>query len=70
MVEVFKTNVENETEAQAVSMVLMHMFPDTRINFDLDDVDKILRIQSDKIYKDFVMKTVNDIGFKCELLPE
>lgn len=47
MIEVFKTNVQNREEAKALIERLIHYFPDSRINLDLEDCDKVLRIQLD-----------------------
>jgi len=58
MVEVFKTNVNNRREAQKLVMLLQDNFPGSRINFDLEDCDRILRVEA-------VMICVEKI---CELL--
>ncbi len=44
MVEVFKTNIQNGEDAQQVERVLLNHLPPMRINFDLDDCDKVLRV--------------------------
>lgn len=46
VVEVFKTNVRNDFSAEIVITALKTLVVDARINFDLDDCDKILRIES------------------------
>jgi len=45
MVEIFKTNVEINTDANAIVSILQRQFPDCKINFDLEDCDRILRIE-------------------------
>ncbi len=45
MIEVFKTNVDNAPEADKVLRLLAHEFPDFKVNFDLEDCDKILRVK-------------------------
>ncbi|MEP2669758.1 MAG: hypothetical protein ABJH04_12220 [Cyclobacteriaceae bacterium] len=46
VVEVFKTNVDNDDIALQIITALQRIFPTYRINFDLDDCDKILRVES------------------------
>ena len=46
MTEVFSTNIENHPHALIVAGMIRNVFPDYRVNFDLDDCDRILRIQS------------------------
>jgi len=46
IVEVFKTNVGNQHLAEKILSELNQLYPDYRINFDLEDCDKVLRIES------------------------
>jgi hypothetical protein len=45
MIEVFKTNVEEAVQAEKLVDILLDHFPDNKINFDLHDCDKILRVE-------------------------
>lgn len=45
-VEVFKTNVDSEKLALKIIRSLTKRFPHYKVNFDLDDCDNILRIES------------------------
>lgn len=45
-VEIFKTDVEQAEVAAALVRLLLQHFPHCKINFDLEDCDRILRIQS------------------------
>ncbi len=45
MVEVYRTNVENQKEADFLQRQLTLAFPHYLINFDLEDCDKILRVE-------------------------
>ena len=49
MIEVFKTNVEKTNDADKMVRLLLEHFPQSKINFDLHDCDKILRVEG----KDF-----------------
>ena len=68
MVEVFKTNVRKTQEAKRIIGLLQENFPDGRINFDLDDCDKVLRIDSQRIIPADVINALTSNGFICEEL--
>jgi hypothetical protein len=68
MIEVFKTNVESANDAQHLVELLNHHFPGNRINFDLQDCDKILRVEGKDFSTDKVMTIVSNKGFYCEVL--
>ncbi len=46
MVEVFKTNVSEEKDAAQLLKQLQNASAQYKVNFDLDDCDRILRIES------------------------
>jgi len=68
MVEVFKTNVKKVQEATTLIDQLSLHFPGSKINFDLDDCDKILRIEGINFLAEKVMLLLKKNGFKCRLL--
>jgi len=68
MVEVFKTNVHETIEANRLVSLLVQHFPGSRINFDLEDCDKVLRIEGGNIMPAKVMNLVNAHGFACNIL--
>lgn len=68
MVEVFKTNVQEKCQTERLLEILSGYFPNHKINFDLDDCDKVLRIEGEKVLPDEVMMIVNENGFLCEVL--
>ena len=68
MVEIFKTNVLEADEAQQIVRHLLVHFPEARINFDLDDCDKVLRVENTSIDVEKTVAVVNVIGYQCEVL--
>lgn len=68
MVEVFKTNVSGNHEAKEVVELLLEHFPGSRINFDLHDCDRILRIEGTGFSIEEVMLLVRRKGIACTLL--
>ena len=68
MVEVFKTNVNEVSEARKITALLLQHFPDSRINFDLHDCDKILRVEGKDLLIEKVVVLVNENGYFCAVL--
>lgn len=71
MVEVFRTNVSDEKDAARLQEKLMKVNVHFKINFDLEDRDKVLRIESNEII-DFrnVIVIINNLGFMADVLPD
>ena len=68
MIEVFKTNVEEACHARNVIALLLQHFPKARINFDLHDCDKILRVEGDNFAVEKIISVVTENGFSCSAL--
>ena len=68
MVEVFKTNVQKKTQSKMLLSILSEAFPSFKINFDLSDCDKVLRVEGDNMEASRIMILVKDHGFNCEIL--
>ena len=68
MIEVFKTNVEEIAHAKRIIDLLLVRFPGNKINFDLHDCDKILRVEGKNFCSETIMMLVNENGFICDVL--
>lgn len=68
MIEIFKTNVENEDQAKSLFALLYVQIPAAEINFDLEDCDRILRIKGAFFCCRDVIQTLTSNGFECCLL--
>ena len=68
MVEVFKTNVEEAEEAGLLIHILIQQFPGCKINFDLEDCDKILRIEGNDVRTNKIIHLLKDKNYSCVLL--
>jgi hypothetical protein len=68
MIEVFKTNVENPEQSQTLLRRLLAQFPQCRINFDLEDCDRVLRVEGENFAAGNVIRLVNEHGYLCEEL--
>ena len=65
MVLVYKTDVEGSLQASAVQKVLLHHFPGARITIDLEDCDRVLRIEGTELCEKTIHELVNREGFQC-----
>lgn len=68
MVEVFKTNVKQKRQAKRLLNILSQQFPLCRINFDLEDCDKILRVEGNNIRHEKITALVTGHGYQCDIL--
>ena len=68
MVEAFKTNVQKKAQSKMLLSILSEAFPSFKINFDLSDCDKVLRVEGDNMEALTIMIIVKEYGFNCELL--
>ena len=65
MVEIFKTNVRKKADAIYIINFLKNLFPDYKINFDLEDCDKILRVEALELNPKNIIQYVNNLGYIC-----
>lgn len=68
MVEVFRTNIRYKIQAKPVVKTLEECFPGSCVNFDLDDCDRILRVEGDGICPFRIIDLVTANGYQCEVL--
>jgi hypothetical protein len=65
MIEVFKTDVKDAETAKAVVQKLLCHFPNSRINFDLHDCDKILRVEGECISVEKIKELISLEGYQA-----
>ena len=68
MIEVFKTDVEDKNLSVQIVCKLKKHFPESCINFDLDDCDHILRVEGENISVQSVILLMKNFGYSCEVL--
>jgi hypothetical protein len=68
MIEVFKTNVQGKGKSRMLIQKLLEQFPASKINFDLDDCDKILRIEGKDFCAHRIIELLKLNGHYCEIL--
>jgi hypothetical protein len=72
MIEVFKTNVQDATQADAIIALLLQYLPGSKITFDLEDCDNILRIDgiANAVPSMLLINVLKDNGCIAEILPD
>jgi len=72
IVKIFKTDVQDQLIARHIAFFIQHAFSHCRVNFDLEDCDKILRIESQQksIEDAEIQLLVTKCGYYCEPLQD
>ncbi len=65
MIEIFKTNVQNEFDSNYIIAIIKRQYPNYKINFDLEDCDKILRVEASKFEPKKIIEYLNCLGYFC-----
>lgn len=69
MIRVYKTNIRQQSEADKILSLLSKELPSSSINFDLEDIDNILRVDEYKDESsDKIIKMIFDEGYWIEEL--
>jgi hypothetical protein len=69
MIEVFKTNVETQEAASSICGSICHRPGISSATFDLDDCDRILRVEGADLDCQHIKSLVEKMGYECEVLP-
>ncbi|TSD64650.1 hypothetical protein FFF34_012135 [Inquilinus sp. KBS0705] len=67
-VEVFKTNVNEANISRRLTEQLLKCFPASKVNFDLEDCDNVLRVEGTGICPKRIIELLNHNGHHCEVL--
>jgi hypothetical protein len=72
MVEVFKTNVQRPEQAKRLIVFLLEQFPGYKMNIDLTDCDKILRVESNhgRVESTDILDFARQEEIEIEILPD
>lgn len=68
MIYVFKTSVETERDIYELEPKLTTLQEGLKWNFDLEDCDNILRVDSHQITPKMIIKLLRDCNFECKEL--
>lgn len=68
MIHVFKTSVETRQDIGKLTSRLNGLLKQAKWNFDLDDCDRILRVDGTMDLVHPVIRLLQDMGYDCEEL--
>lgn len=68
IISIYKTDVTTKSKLRKAKPVLNRILLDSKWNFDLEDRDKILRVESNKSCSEFLITELYKIGIYCEEL--
>lgn len=69
MIEIFATNIQSIKDARIVQGLISIVFPGLNVNFDLDDRDRILRVQSTApIDANSIVGYIRNLGFAAKVI--
>ena len=69
-IEIFKTNVKSRQYASYLLQEMKQVFPAYNVSIDIEDVDKVLRVESrkEKVKSTEVINLLKKRNFDCEVL--
>jgi hypothetical protein len=67
---IFKTNVIEETDVRVIAPILDSNERVQQWNIDREDVDHVLRVQTDSLETEDVIRIINSAGYACEELTD
>lgn len=72
MIEIFRTNITNQKDADAILNKIHSSFPGYGANFDLTDCDHVLRVSSNEtlVCASTVIALIKHLGFFADVLPD
>ena len=65
---VFRTNIKNKKQASALKQLFKDREPVLAFNVDLNDHDKVLRVEASGINSQDIISEIEQLGFICEEL--
>ncbi|MEO5591630.1 MAG: hypothetical protein ABIR15_19905 [Chitinophagaceae bacterium] len=65
---ILKTNIRYKKQVKTVASLLDGQGNISRWNIDLNDIDKVLRIEADDMELTEVVQLIQEAGFHCEEL--
>ncbi len=67
-IEAYKTDVTTKEDARFIVALLQFVISDCIMNFDVEDSNHILRIETNRDIKEMVYGVFNKQGFNCQIL--
>ncbi|MFH6996604.1 hypothetical protein ACHRVZ_01660 [Flavobacterium sp. FlaQc-57] len=67
-IEAYKTDIKTKEDARFIVALLQFVISDCIMNFDLEDSNHILKIETNREIKEMVYGVFNKQGFYCQKL--
>jgi hypothetical protein len=67
-IEIFKTKLTRQKDAHIILDAFERKFPFSKFNFDLEDCDRILRLERSQKINDLVFELMKRLGFDCKVI--
>jgi hypothetical protein len=64
-ISIFRTSVNSKCDIEKIKPLLDHLIGIENWNFDMEDSEKILRINNFPNMNNFIAKEINKMGFEC-----
>lgn len=68
MVQIFKTDVQTKELSEIIIKLLLEKYPTYQINFDLEDCDRILRVENKIVDVKGIIGLLASKNHRCEAL--
>ena len=68
MIVIFKTNVDDLWRSLILAGLIAEHCSVCRVNFDLEDCDKVLRVEGQEFCPQRVIELLKTNGYHCEIL--
>lgn len=67
---IFGTNIKTEKDKAIISQLLNSIPEIQQWNIDLEDIDSVLRIETEVLDAQYIIKIISEQDFKCSELSE
>ena len=67
-VKIFSTDIENRTQVIYISAAICSLFPHSIVTVDLEDCDKVLRVEGNIPTNECIINLLSKIGVRIEVL--
>ena len=68
MIFVFKTSVKTKMQVKKLKLHIDKRLPKAKWNFDLEDCDRVLRVEELSPCRERIIQVLSAHGYKCEIL--
>jgi len=67
-VKIFSTDIENVTQVNHIRVAICSLFPHSIVTVDLEDCDKVLRVEGNIPSSEYMISLLSKLGFRCQEL--